>query len=220
MNRLNVSLFIVALLLVIPAQARKLLPVDEAAKDPSFLAFREQLLAAVRSRSLDGVLSLTAPDIQNSFGGDDGVENFLKIWRPQAPDSQLWSTLEEILTMGGRFSQDRQEFWAPYVFSAFPDKLDPFQHLAITGKQVEVRVGPRMSAPVMATLSYEVVKLAEFKAVVEETPKGPHRWLKIITPQGKVGYVAAKQTRRPLDYRAGFRKMDGRWVMAVLVAGD
>jgi hypothetical protein len=87
--------------------------------------------------------------------------------------------------MGGRFSQGLQEFWASYVFSAFPDRLDLFEHLAITAKQVEVRVWPSMSAPVMATLSYEVVKLAEVKPEVEETPEGPRRWLKIITPQGK-----------------------------------
>ncbi len=211
---------VLSLLVISSANAGKLYPVDEAGKDRSFQVFRESLLKAVQNRDLDFVLSIIAPDIINSFGGDDGKENFVKIWEPDKPDSKIWRTLENILTLGGNFSPDRKEFWAPYVFAAFPDDADASSYLAIVGGNVNVRAQPRLNAPVLTKLSYDLVKKLGNLPVAEKTPEGQRRWIKIATPQTRSGYVAAQYTRSPLDYRAGFKKINGRWLMVALVAGD
>lgn len=211
---------VLCILVISSAHAGKLYPVDEAGKDHSFQLFRDRLLNAVQNHDQDFLLSIIAPDIINSFGGDEGKENFVKIWEPDKPDSKIWQTLEDILTLGGNFSPDRQEFWAPYVFAAFPDNKDAFSYLAIVGENVNVRARPHHDAPVLSKLSYDLVKKLDNLPVLEETPAGPRRWLKIATPQGRAGYVAAHYTHSPLDYRAGFKKINGRWLMAALVAGD
>jgi hypothetical protein len=211
---------VLSLLVISSAHAGKLYPVDEAGKDRSFQIFRDRLLNAVQNRDQDFLLNIIAPDIFNSFGGDDGKENFVRIWKPDRPDSKIWRTLEDILTLGGNFSQDRQEFWAPYIFAAFPDDKDAFSYLAIVGENVNVRAQPRLDAPVLSKLSYDLVKKLDNLPVAEETPAGPRRWIKIATPQGRPGYVATRYARSPLDYRAGFKKINGRWLMVALVAGD
>ena len=44
----------------VPAEELKLYPVDEAAEDPAFLAFRDDLLAAIRRRDLKAVAAVAS----------------------------------------------------------------------------------------------------------------------------------------------------------------
>ncbi|HSE31218.1 MAG TPA: hypothetical protein VLA93_06545 [Pyrinomonadaceae bacterium] len=37
---------------------------------------------------------------------------------------------------------------------------------------------------------------------------------------GQSGYMAEEFIRSPIDYRAGFAKQEGRWVMIFFIAGD
>jgi hypothetical protein len=53
-------------------QTRKLYPVDEATKDPSFFTFRARLIQAVQRHDAAFLISILAPKITNSFGGDGG----------------------------------------------------------------------------------------------------------------------------------------------------
>ena len=50
----------------------KLAFIDETLNDPSFAAYREQLLTAVRARDAKKVLALSDPNIRTSFGGEVG----------------------------------------------------------------------------------------------------------------------------------------------------
>src|SRR6185369_6340549 len=80
--------------------ARKLMPVDETAQDTSFARFRNALLTAVQKRDTVFLYSVLAEEIKNSFGGDDSIAGFRRMWRPQEPDSRVWSTIERILQLG------------------------------------------------------------------------------------------------------------------------
>ena len=55
------------------AQARKLSPVDEGPRDPSFKAFRDRLLKAVKEEDETVLYESLDPKITNSFGGEGGV---------------------------------------------------------------------------------------------------------------------------------------------------
>jgi SH3 domain-containing protein len=204
------------------AQSRKLYPVDEAAQDRSFRIFRDQLLAAARKRDKKFILSIVDPKIQNSFGGDGGIEEFQEMWRLDAQDSELWKVLTDVLSMGGSFGLDegKRSFEAPYVSSKWQDRFDPFEYKAAIEKKVNVRARASISAPVITKLSYDIVKLEPGDPVKEETGKDSYTWIKVSTPDGKVGYVSDKYLRSPIDYRAGFVKKNGRWVMTYLIAGD
>lgn len=209
------------------AARAKLYPVDEAAKDPSLVAFRNKLLCAAQTRDIEFVLSVLDPEIVNSFGGDEGIEGFKRIWEPEKPDTRLWHTLAVVLAMGGSYysaeqtrhtPDPRPEFSAPYVFSRWPGEFDAFEHAAITGKNVNLRSEPSARAPVLAKLSYEIVKLDGYLPSVRERESAS--WVKIKTQAGLTGYVSRRFIYSPIDYRARFVKREGKWRITSLVAGD
>jgi len=211
---------LLAIVFITPAIAgeRKLYPVDEGRNDASFNVFRERLLKALRERDKKHLLSVIDPQIKWSFGGDDGIREFRRHWKLDGGDSKLWGELIDVLSLGGTFSTSggRKEFWAPYTFSKFPDDLAAFEYAAIVGKDVRVRARPSGDAPAVAMLSYDLVK-AEFS---ENSGAGAPGWAKVTAPSGKQGYVTRKFVRSPVDYRACFRNVKGKWLMTVFIAGD
>jgi hypothetical protein len=192
-------------------QAAPLLPVDEAAKQPDFFTFRAQLQTAIAKRDKAAVLAVVSKDVQNGFGDDNGINHFKKIWAIDKSNSKLWETLGTVLALGGGFQQDGS-FNAPYVSSHWPD-VDGFENIAIVGNKVNVRATPKADGKVLQTLSYEVVP-------VDATNNGNAQWVAVKLPAGKKGYVARSFARSPVDYRAFFAKVDGRWQMVSLLAGD
>jgi len=199
----------------------RLFPVDEAAKDPSFLAFRQKLIEAARKHDLDFILGTLDPNIVNSFGGSEGIEGFKAIWELNKPQTKLWDTLTLVLTLGGSLNVSDQEtsFWAPYVYSRWPNEFDSFEHAAIIGTNVKIRSRPALDAPVVTNLSYDIVKFAD-QSWLPAGEAGPEAWVKIIAPTGREGFVSSRYVRSPIDYRIGFIKKDGRWSITHFVAGD
>src|SRR5262245_34820006 len=94
----------------------RLLPVDEAATQPDFLSFRAQLQEAVDQDDVDAVMAIVHPNIKASFGGDDDIDAFRRMWKPEEPGTELWRTLASVLALGGSF-QGPDTFVAPYTFS-------------------------------------------------------------------------------------------------------
>lgn len=184
----------------------KLAFVDEAAEDPTFAAYRDRLLAAVRARDIKTVLALSDPNVRTSFGGGGGRADL-----EQALQEEVWGELEQILSLGGTFRDGM--FWAPYVYSAWPDSHDAFESLAVIADDVSLRRSADASAPAIATLSRDVVERAS-------APGAEGAWTKITTADGKTGFVETKLVRSPIDYRAGFTKRGAEWRMTALVAGD
>ncbi len=193
------------------ASIGKVRPLDEAARDPHFAAFRDTLLRIVARRDTTALLAIVAPEIKSSFGGGDGLDGFREHWRLDQPDSKLWSVLEDVLRHGGRFSGE-ESFWAPWTFLALPDTLDAFEHLIIRDSAVVVRERADPAGAVLGLLSYDIVRAGAYD------PEAA--WREIVLGDGRRGYVSAAQVRSPVDYRAGFERRDGRWRLVILVAGD
>lgn len=187
-----------------PAVTGPKLPfIDEAANDPSFLAYREKLLTAVRARDKNALLALSDPHIRTTFGGDGDAAEL-----ERALNEDLWRELEQILTLGGSFREGM--FWAPYVYSNWPESQDAFETFAIVADDVPLRTSPDPGSPAIATLSRDLVTRAG----------DPGPWQKVTTADGKTGFVEAKFARSPVDYRAGFAHDANGWSMNALVAGD
>lgn len=205
-----------------PAYADKLYLVDEAKQEPSFKAFREQLFAAIKNRDSKFILNSLDPNITVSFDiCGEGVKCFREYWQLNQPNnSQLWNTLSDVLALGGSFETSGGEkyFCAPYVFSDFPAKVNGeelmgvHEYAAIVGQKVNVRSRPNLNAPIITSLSYDIVKLDQ------SSNTNSQGWFKILAPTS--GYVSSKFVRTPFDYRACFKKSKGKWVMTALVAGD
>lgn len=190
--------------------ADRLPPVDESAQDPSFLAFKTKLLAAIDRKDVKGLLAAIDPKIRVSFGGDGGIEGFRRFWKLDKPaESKVWSELGAVLRLGA--TRDEPEFIAPYVFTRFPPTLDAFANAAVIRPKVVLRKSPAATAPAVATLDYDIVQL------VGQPRKG---WVEVRTDAGQMGWVQQSEIRSPVNYRAFFEKKSGQWKITAFIAGD
>jgi hypothetical protein len=203
--------FVPAMLLAQP----RLPPVDQAASAPDFFAFRARLQTALAQRDQQAVIAALHKDVKLSFGGDVGVDDFKRMWTPQAPDSRLWQTLAAVLALGGTFAVDGS-FTAPYVFTKWPQKFDAFNHMAAIGSGIRVRAAPGATAAVIGALDFTIVELAG----TSSPDAADTGWIKVKLPAGRVGFVDERYLRSPIDYRVNFAKIDGRWQITFFLAGD
>ena len=203
-------------------QERYVRPIDEAAKDASFLAFRTKLIEAAKRRDTKYILSIVDRKIEISFGGLVGIEDFKKTWKLSNSNSEFWKEFLAVITNGGTFVEESgsKMFFAPYTFGTFPEDLDGFEYSAIFGNNVNLRAKPDLRSKAIAQLSYNVVKVDYQNSVKKKGAKDEYSWLKIETLGGKKGFVKAEFVRSPIAYRAGFEKKNGKWKMTVFIAGD
>lgn len=205
------------------AQERFLKPIDEATKDPSFLAFRTKLIAAAERRDAIYIYSIIDPRIKLGFGGEDGIANFKKTWKLTSKSSEFWSEFLTVIKNGGGFAEKGRLFTAPYTFSAWPEDLDAFEYLTIFGNNVNLRDAPSKDGKIIGSLSYNIVRVDTERSVMNNAARDDDRrftWYKVKTLGGKEGFVNADFVRSSIDLRAGFEKMRGKWKMTFFLAGD
>ena len=190
---------------------RVLQPVDEAAQNPDFLAFRTRLKGIVSKHDTKELLEVLHPDIRASFGSDHGIPAFVAMWTLNEASSELWKELGTVINLGGTFSGPSM-FTAPYTFSNWPNDVDSFDFMAITGTNVRIRTQPSAEAPVIATVSYAILE--------NDLDAKPVEGWTAVKFQSKRGYVSSQFIRSPIDYRARFEYQDGRWRMVFFLAGD
>lgn len=211
---------LLSLLLATPAlpQVGKLLPSDEAAKDPELFAVRARLQAAVARHDAEAVLALVDPNIKIGFGGNDGVAQFQRSWNLPSPDSRLWDELGTVLALGGSF-QGEDNFVAPYIYKSWPEAFDSFEHVAVLGTGVRVRAEPSLQGAVLTSLSFDIVKLSQ-SGRSRLNPQQAEEWTAVELRGGRTGFISSRFVRSPVDYRAFLSRQGGRWRLTFFVAGD
>jgi len=213
---------------VVPAQAPgasenppavKILPVDESGSDPGFAKFRDELIEAAQKRDIAFLRSAIAPAVAMGFEtGPASLEEVLAAFQRTDREEDLWEELRDVLLLGA--TREGGGFCAPYVATKYPRNLYP-EYLVVTVNRLRVRRQPNVQAPVIATLSYELVKpLYDFDLPYEEGKREKNRWVKIRTSSGIEGHVCGKYVRHPHGYRACFEKINGQWKLVSFVAGD
>jgi len=187
------------------ADGHQLLPADEANRDLAFMDFRAKMLSAVRNKEPEAFVTMLDQRIFNGLREKRGMKQFVKKWTPQSNDTELWTTMEQILTMGGGFIRSERgvEFCAPYVFSHFPDDLDIFAHGAVIGDKVPLKMKPSVSAPTSRQLSYDLINVLDWVSIADKSG-AKDNWLKVTTMKGEKGYVNRLFVRSPSDYSACF----------------
>ncbi len=201
-------------------------PVDQAAKDPDLVQYRNRLRAAIAARDTDAVLALACDDIFLSFGGNGGLAEFRQYltvppemlseeYRDQAGAMRegYWRDLENTLARPGYFDGSN-EFWMPLYWQIeLPEDMDPYTTYFVDGTQVLLRAGPSRSDPVVNRLSHELV------TVVDYDPDSTY--LKVRTGDGQSGYTHRDYLYSIIGYRAQLtRSGNGQWQLCTFVAGD
>jgi hypothetical protein len=204
-----------ATLLLVPLSAwpqSALRPIDQAVSVPDFFAFRAQLQTALARRDGQAVMSVLASEVRLSFGSEEGLDDFKRLWRPDLPNSPLWETLSAVLALGGAFDADGT-FTAPYVFTHWPNDKEAAGHVVALGAAVRVHAAARAEAAVVGVLDFEIVELTE-------APEPQARWVQVKTATHRSGFVDGRWVRSATDYRVTFAKRDGRWQVILFLAGD
>ncbi len=196
----------------------RLNPMDEGPRDASFLKFRGEFKTIIARKDAPALMKIVMPNIQNSFGGDNGAANFKKMWKPQEAKSDVWPVLKLVLDMGGNFDS-KTEFSAPYVFSAFPNDVDSFESVVVTSPDAVMRDKPKADATIVRKLDHDILALVTGAKKLQHEA-GSDDWLEVKDAAGKHGFVLQRDVRSPIDFRAGFKKIKGRWRMVDLVVGD
>jgi hypothetical protein len=197
---------------------RPLPPADEAAQVPEFFTWRARLIAALARHDAEALRDALHPQVKLSFGGDQGLAAFERLWTPARGDSAVWPTLAAVLALGGRWRRGDGDpaapsFVAPYVFSDWPDDLDPYLHQAVIAEGVRVRSAPSADAPVIGSVGHGIVRLVDH-------PGQPPGWTTLARPGAGPGHVASDWLRSAVDHRVMVDRRSGRWQISLFLAGD
>ena len=197
----------------------KLLPVDESNLDPSLQEFRNQLTIAATNHDKEFLLTVLDRKVDNGYDIEEGVAEFERLWHLDDPGSSVWYVLKTILAGGGTFNESRTEFCGPYfvsqwrtVIQQLPEGTDTLDYVAITEKDVAVRRDANKTAPVVTTLSYEVVKIIS-EQDLDRTVPGGSTWLKVQLANGQEGFVLDNTVGSPMDYAGCFTRKKDKWVI-------
>jgi hypothetical protein len=180
----------------------KLMPVDEAPRDPTLVSFRNTVIDAIQHQDAKTIADSVDPKIRTSFGDDKGGRNL------------NLSALEHVLALGGTFQKesDVPRFWAPYVYSAWPESHDAFSESAVIAADVPLHQSNDPASPSVATLQYDIVNVLDTDAGASMRH--------VRTADKREGWVESQFLRSSVDYRAALVKRDGRWKIETFVAGD
>lgn len=217
---LLVAVFAALAAAAVPAQERRLEPVDEAARDPSWRSFRNELLNAVDARDRSYVMSILAKDVRTNLGAPRGPSEFRKQWDIDSAGSPLWRALRSALFLGAAYvtrENGQRELCAPYLLAKWPKDVDPFAHGAVIAREVLVKAEPSSNSATLQVVGYDIVKVADWE-IADNARNIPQRWVRITVKNGE-GYVPEEQIRSPIEHAACFVKSDGRWRMTGLAPG-
>ena len=99
---------VLALVAASPLAAQQpFLPVDEASTRPDFFSFRAQLQRSIARHDTAALLAIVHPQIRNSFGDNNGIDEFRRMWNIGGVDSEIWDVLGTVLGLGGSFEDNR-----------------------------------------------------------------------------------------------------------------
>ena len=195
-----------------PAQERTLEPVDEGAKDASWVSFKNRLLNAVAKRDRKFVTSILHASVRSGQQGGRGIAEFRKQWELDSDASPLWQELGSALFLGSAWSKREKapaELCSPYVAVKWPQDVDAYSGGAIVAKDALLKAAPSAESPTVATLAYNVVNVADWE-VNDRSPDIKQKWVKIKIAYGEA-YVPEEQVRSPIEHAACFVRGEGGW---------
>lgn len=201
-----------------PGPVERLQPRDEAAVDPSFVAFRSKLEAIVGKRDIRGLREVLADDVLNNFGGGRGADAFNNAWKLDDPQSAVWPALAGVLRLGGHFGS-KTVFTAPYVYAAWPREYGRFDFVAVTSADAVIRKAPDAGSAVVRKLDHDLLEVIQ-SASMPQHEAGPDNWDEVKDRKGRRGFILVRDVRSPLDFRATFEKHKGKWVITSFMSGE
>lgn len=200
----------------------KAYPRDDAKTDRGLAEVREQLRRAIARRDPVLLLPVLGPRVKvdhEKVVARDAVVAEMAKWGPMQRN-EFWRDLKDALDLGFAKSKGGPYAYAPYLFVTWDDDE---ANLAITGANVKIHAKPRLDSPVIARLSYDIVRLGEHTDPADySVDLGGERyvWKPIVTPSGASGWVPAKYARFATGPTFIFEWMGRDWKLISFVIED
>jgi hypothetical protein len=192
-----------------PLASGKWAPRDECAELEGAERFRMRLTAAVAGRDTDALVALAADDVKLDFGGGAGKAELRRRLDDETRD--LWKELDALMALGCS-ANEQGGITMPWFFDQDLGVADPFTAWLVTGEAVPVLTGPDRTAQQRATVSWDLVEVAEFDPAAE--------FQAVELADDATGFVATDKLRSAVDYRLIASSRNGRWRITSFVAGD
>jgi hypothetical protein len=194
------------------APAKQFPPRDECLSIDGYFDLRQKFEDTVKRRDAKALLAMVSPTISWSFGGEGGKADFAKNWKLETGKaSPIWAELDKIVRLGC-FNQGSDNPTMPHFFGQDTGAQSPGGTALVLGPAVNLRAQPTTASASLRKINWEVV------TTLETSPDG--KWTKVRDAEGKTGYIRNDYLRDDLDYRIGFERKDGGWVISFFVAGD
>lgn len=206
-------------------------PIDDSRKEPGLAEFVENLKVVAAKHDTTGLRKMLDVNVQTTWDGDNTIASFWDSWAlgQSADSSMLWPILDRVLSLGGAYDKQakadsRFAFVFPYVSTVSLEDPDQYSSTGvITGKDVNFRDRPAMNEPIIGKLSYDVVQFAldvdGLYITSGQNVVGEPEWY-CIEKDGNRGWVFWQYIYAPIDWRLYLAKINGKWKVTCLIAGD
>ena len=183
-------------------------PRDDCAKEPGWPAFRNALASAIKSRDAQALAKLAAPDIALDYGGGNGSAELVK--RLNDPETKLWHELDAILTLGCAVQGGLAAM--PWVFWNVPEDIDSYSAMLVLGDDTPLL--DKVGGKPVTMVGWTIVGIdpMDFDTDAKVT--------RVITHDGRKGWIETRKLRSLLDYRLIAEPKDGQWQITAFIAGD
>ncbi len=204
-----------------PPVERKMPFVDEGSYDPSWVVFRDRLLAALKRGDRRALLAVVDRDIVNALDSPRGIVEFRKHWELDTKSDRLLRDLTAALSLGSTWylpAKGPKLLCAPYVPIKWPlDDVDPYDSGAIVAKDVSVKGAPTHASQTLGSLSYDIIEVRDWD-VADVESRLTQRWVKVRYRE-RDGFVPEETIRSAIEPRACFAKDGAAWRMVEYVIG-
>ncbi len=202
------------------AQSIPFAPIDEAAGNTGWQAYKSRLLASLEGRDRSALLEAIHPEVDNGPDQPRGLEEFRRRWSLDDEQSPVWRELVKSVGLGGAFVKNERgeaRYCTPYVAAKWNTDFDPFRFGAIIVDEVLVKSEPSSGARTIARLTYELVPVEDWE-VVDTTPGFPQKWTRIRV-RDTSGFIPEDQIRSPIEHMACFAPQGRNWRLVSFTAG-
>ncbi len=206
--------------------------------DPALDAFRKQLAGVVQRKDRAALARMVVAkgffwerdDGQGADPKKSGIDNLVAAFNLDDADSPGWEALA-VAAAEPHLAPDPQKkgvACAPPVpeldgraFEALAQqtKTDPAEWGFPYKAAVEVRAEPKADAPVIEKLGLALVRVTIDESPLHAVEGTGSEWMQVVTPSGKVGYVAAGTIGALASDQVCYMKDAGGWKIAGLVGG-
>ena len=207
--------------------------------DPSLDAFRKQIVAVAQRKDRAALARMVVPkgffwERNDGEGADpkkSSIDNLVTAFNLEDADSPGWDALAQAASDPHAASDPQKKGVA--CAPAVPDldgkafetlaqetKTDPTEWGFTYTTGVEVRAEPKANAPVIEKLGLILVRVTIDESPLHAVEGTSADWLRVVTPSGKIGYVAAGSIGALVSDQICYSKDASGWKIAGVVGGS